>query len=166
MAIICSGSFDVYFDTSITAANKPACASSFRYIGDFRTQPANTNIATFLQYGQKIIYGSPITDASSSNTTLTVYTASVPSGVVVFPIQQVRISGSTSNGTCNFYSNGGTNSVSDLQLYLNSTTATTAVQLQTTTNTSGQLAYASSSSSNSCTMITNGYINPHLAPNF
>jgi|GEM_PF-6878152 len=165
-AILCSGSVDVYFDTSITAANAPACTTNYRYIGDFRTQGANTNIATFYQFGQKVFYGSPITDASTNNTTQTAYTASVPSGVVVFPIQQVRVSGGTVGGTCDFYANGGTGSISDMHLYLNATATQTAVQIQTTTNTSGQLAYLGSTSSNTCAMITLGYINPHIASNF
>ena len=164
-AIICSGSFDIYFDTSITAANKPACTSSFRYIGDFRVN-ASSNILGFSQQGQKITYNTAVTDVAASNTSLTTYTATVPSGVVVFPIQRVfPASGSAVGTTCSYYPGTGSTGTPDAVVTAQTTSAANTIQIQTTTNTSGQLSYVSSST-NTCDALTIGYINPHLAPNF
>jgi hypothetical protein len=50
---IASGSYDVFFDTSLTAANKPSAFTSFRYIGSVYLD-TNYHITSFTQAAQYI----------------------------------------------------------------------------------------------------------------
>ena len=50
-AILKSGSYDVYFDTSASAANAPAGITAYRLIGTFQTD-SSANILPFVQWGR------------------------------------------------------------------------------------------------------------------
>lgn len=78
------GSIDAGFDTSITAANKPAGYSNYRRIGSILTD-ASGNIRSFLQVGNKFIWTTPINDVAVSSgpadNTPTLYVISTPPGI-------------------------------------------------------------------------------------
>ncbi|MDE2021200.1 MAG: hypothetical protein KGJ13_12765, partial [Patescibacteria group bacterium] len=98
--INCSGTPDFYFDTSTTAANKPACASAYRYVADFKTN-ASSQIVGFFQNGQEILYAAAVTDVSAGgSTTATLTTLTTPLGITTYPI----ISITTTNVFASFWS--------------------------------------------------------------
>lgn len=95
-AIINSGTPDVYFDTSVTAANAPVGTTAFRRIGSFKTD-SSANILAFIQQGDLfwwIIYKADINAANPGTATVTRTLASVPVGVIVQAMLQI-ISGNS-----------------------------------------------------------------------
>ena len=82
--IVCTGVADIYFDTSVTAANKPACASSFVRIGSILTNSSG-NITSFTQFNKKFRFAAAPFDISTSTltTSRSLFALSVPPGVNV-----------------------------------------------------------------------------------
>lgn len=83
--IVNNGAVDIYFDTSVTAANKPTNTTAFRRIGSFKTN-GSAQIITFLQDGDYFQWGTiPAVDVSVTNpgTSAQTGTLSVPTGVNV-----------------------------------------------------------------------------------
>ena len=84
-AIINAGSADVYFDTSVTAANAPASTTAFRRIGSFVTDGSG-HIVPFAQVGDRFTLATPVSSVTANTfgvTTAVTATLSVPVGVVV-----------------------------------------------------------------------------------
>jgi len=83
-AIVVSGSVDIGFDTSITAANLVAnnSASAFRRIGAVLTD-GSSNILNFIQDGDEFIFKAQITNVSNTSlgTSRVLQTVSAPLGV-------------------------------------------------------------------------------------
>lgn len=75
------GTIDAGFDTSLTAANKPAGYTAYRRIG-FVVTDGSGNLRGFIQHGSKFHYKSPTLDVdTTTGTTATTHAlASVPSG--------------------------------------------------------------------------------------
>ena len=65
-AIINGGVADVYFDTSITAANKPAGTTAFVRIGSIYLD-ASTHIVSFTQIGNRFMWTLPYADLSGAS---------------------------------------------------------------------------------------------------
>jgi len=160
-AIINGGSFDVYFDTSPTAANKPTSTTAFRYIGSFKTD-ASSHILAFYQNGQQFLWAVPVADISSGGTTsAALYTFSVPLGIITNPILY------GTSGTNNAFeiwspSLGSSYAASGMQ---GSVSYTAPIPPTSATNTSSQL-YAITAGASTLIVKTAGYVNPHVAPNF
>ncbi len=78
------GTIDAGFDTSITAANKPAGYSNYRRIGSVLTN-GSANILAFYQKGDYFLWKASILDIDVTNpgTARVLDTLSVPLGVVV-----------------------------------------------------------------------------------
>jgi hypothetical protein len=97
-AILNGGNADVYFDTSITAANKPAGTTAFRRIGSILTDGSG-NIIPFIQKGDEFYWNPPLValnaSAAAAATTIPVV-LKVPLGLSVRSITTVE-SVSTSN---------------------------------------------------------------------
>lgn len=166
-AIIKGGSYDVYFDTSASAANAPASTTYFRYIGSFRTDGSH-NILTFTQYGQTFYWASPRTDLNAGTaTTETAITVSTPLGFVAFPIF---------GGNSHYHSGTVGNSAAlyaatSANIYMN---ITDIVALQDPyfstpfgiyTNTSSQISYNVTGGVDTLQLINLGYVNQYVAPN-
>lgn len=83
-AIINASAADVYFDTSVSAANKPVGTTYFRRIGSFKTD-GSAHIITFVQQGNLFQWNAPILDVSTTNpgTAAVTPTLTVPTGVIV-----------------------------------------------------------------------------------
>lgn len=82
-AIINAGSADVYFDTSVTAANTPASTTAFRRIGSFLTD-SSAHILGFFQDEETFFWTVPPNDILTSATFTTaasLVTVSAPLGV-------------------------------------------------------------------------------------
>lgn len=103
-AIIVSGAFDVYFDTSAAAANKPVGTTAFRRIGSFLTN-GSAQIIAFKQYGNHIYWTAAVHDVNTgappSSATLTTF--SVPTGVSVYPINYLTVTGASGGGSQDVY---------------------------------------------------------------
>ncbi len=167
-AIIHSGSYDVYFDTSTTAANAPAGTTAHRYIGSFLTD-ASANILAFTQYGQQFIWGAYYVDltqgqgGSSSPTTATAVTVHTPPGFTTTLIAIVELLAATTGDSINFYAPTSTL----LYLTYNGTTASGPgfrQQAMLPTNASSQVFYSVSATNDGAQILTVGYINPHVSP--
>lgn len=92
-AIINGGAADFYFDTSASAANKPASTTAFRRIGSFRTN-GSAQIIDFVQDGDEFRWLTAVADISSTNpgTSAVTRTLTVPTGVRVRAIVSARLS--------------------------------------------------------------------------
>jgi hypothetical protein len=75
---------DVFFDTSPTAANKPAGTGAFRRIGSFRTD-GSAHIIAFAQNGDEFLWSTPTLDMNGTTpgTSASLATLNVPTGVKV-----------------------------------------------------------------------------------
>ncbi|MBN9508153.1 MAG: hypothetical protein J0I21_03440, partial [Alphaproteobacteria bacterium] len=99
-AIIKGGAADIYFDTSVTAANAPAGTTAYRRIGSFLTN-ASAQIVGFnevIQGSQRYFYwAAVVTDyaATVGTSARSLVTLSVPPGVVVAPLARVGTNGSS-----------------------------------------------------------------------
>lgn len=92
-AIINSAVADVYFDTSVTAANAPVGTSSFRRIGSFLTD-SSAHIVTFIQTVNEFYWKVPVLESTSANpgtSAVTQTLANVPLGVRVKALLNVLI---------------------------------------------------------------------------
>lgn len=83
-AIINAGAADVYFDTSVTAANAPSSTTSFRRIGSFLTD-GSAHIIAFVQDGDLFQWKAPVTANGGANpgTSAVLQTLTTPLGVHV-----------------------------------------------------------------------------------
>jgi len=158
-AILNAGSYDVYFDTSPVAANKPSGTTAFRYIGSFETN-ASSQIALFFQFGQRFYWAAGVTDINEViDVTAALYTLSVPPGFNTYPILQFQASGGMSlwspfaGATGNHYQiNGNDNWQNPAEGLV--------------TNTASQIYARSTNGTSTMLVETYGYVNPHVAPNF
>ena len=168
-AIINSGSFDVYCDTSPSAANKPASTTAFRYIGSFLTD-SSSHIIAFTQYGQNFVWsGSGFADVSNGHATVaTAVTLHTPLGFVTFPYGRIYYYVSADlNDQGQFYS--GTNASWSLFIdpqVLSVPQIYPLAPYLLYTNTSSQISYNGQTTSDATYITTQGYINPRVAPNF
>ena len=170
-AIINSGSFDVYFDTSASAANKPAGTTAFRYIGSFKTN-GSSNILTFVQTGNYFYWQVPPLDLNfGAATTATLVTLSVPPGFNTLPL--VQLEDSSGVGGHGYYlwqpSLGSVVTGAMLPVFSGQSSSFTAYAAQGPnwmTNTSSQLYYFGTGTSPALTIVTLGYVNPHVASTF
>ena len=167
-AIVVSGSVDIGFDTSITAANLVAnnSASAFRRIGAVLTD-GSSNILNFIQDGDEFIFKAQINNlsAGSPGTSRLTQTVSTPLGVETRAILGIIAVVSGSNAGVRFtithpdvtdavassdnLNNGGENSSN-----LNGTWASGTNIVRT--NTSSQVAYRQDFGA-SVSINTNGY---------
>ena len=85
-ASVVSSSYDVFFDTSVSAANKPGGTTAFRRIGSFLTSATpNTNVMSFSQDGDYFRWYRSVLDINDSATGTSAKLASltVPTAVNV-----------------------------------------------------------------------------------
>ena len=163
-AIVNAGSYDVYYDTSPTAANKPAGTTAFRYVGSFKTN-ASSQIIAFLQTGQTFQWASPILDLSSGTaTSFTPVTLSTPLGFVTYPLLRIQFVSVSVAGLAELSNQTSGN----LNVVLVNPVANQGAyaSAQMITNTSSQIEYLGTGTSPATSISTNGYVNPHVAPNF
>lgn len=94
-SIINGGAADVYFDTSVSAANAPSGTTAFRRVGSFKTD-ANAHILVFFQNGDTFLWGTPPEDFNSTPPTSgTLEAVSVPPGVIVGWFGTLAITGAS-----------------------------------------------------------------------
>jgi hypothetical protein len=163
-AIITNGSFDVYFDTSPTAANAPSGTTYHRYIGSIKTN-TSSQITAFTQTGQLFQWALPTTDLSGGTATSnTNVTLSTPPGIVTYAKLLVSLT-STAAGAAVYIWNTAETFIT-FKLSNNVASQTIESPYEAVTSTSSQIIYFVTGTSPSATIQTNGYINPHVAPNW
>lgn len=163
-AIIVNGTADVYFDTSVSAANKPAGTTAFRRLGSFKTD-GSSNILAFVQNGDRFDWGTPVADVTATppDTNGHIVTlGSVPTGVIVQAVLTAFWSSSTASSPVMYLSSVAQADVAG------TTTPTMQINgsglvstwLLLSTNTSGQVRYRAgvSTGTPSISLITNGWI--------
>lgn len=168
-SIINNGVTDVYFDTSISAANKPAGTTHFRRIGSFKTD-GSAQIVNFTQVGETFLWATPVLDVSAgslSGGVASTKTVSVPADVAVLWIGGVNFTDTGSIGaigkvaggafavgksTTNYPFQGGT-------LGTDITTSYCGGQLRVLTNTSAQIdVIGTGGGTLTCNVITEGWV--------
>lgn len=170
-AIINSGSYDVYFDTSPTAANAPAGTTAHRYVGSFKTD-GSSNILAFIQIGQDFIPISAPLELSGGtvgSTLVALNLTGVPTGFPIkarlgYGFQGTQTAGDTflvfpgaRSGTANVKGTADINFVNisnDL-----------GGAGETITNSSATIYYnLNGAATASIAMYTVRYTNPHVSP--
>ena len=173
-AIIKSSAYDVYFDTSPSAANAPASTTAFRYIGSFLTT-GGSNITTFKQTNQEFAWtngNGPFelvgTPTFGSSTTLSL--SGTPTGFKTFPLMLSLLSSTSTAGDTLTISPvaGGTvnNGNGDIVAEVQVAGAQYRTTGRTTTSTTPSIAYwmSSAASSNFVIIGTLSYTNPSVSP--
>lgn len=164
-AILNAGSFDVYFDTSITAANAPPGTTAYRRIGSFKTD-GSAHIKVFKQVGKLIYWSSVISDLSGSGAVSfpTNGTVSAPPGLSTFPILGLDISYSGAIGGSLIVGSPLTNAGVRIAAAPQVTGVTTSTYADwVPTNTSSQITYGNTSSGATYLISTFGWIDLTLA---
>jgi hypothetical protein len=89
-AIVNGGAADVYFDTSVTAANKPVGTTAFRRIGSVRTD-GSARILAFAQDGDYVRWKASVLDVNEAapNASAQLKTLTVPVGLNVHALVNV-----------------------------------------------------------------------------
>jgi hypothetical protein len=164
-----NGSAEVYFDTSVTGANRPAgiTDTKVRRIGSFLTD-ASSNILPFSQRGDEFLWPTSVNDVSVSNLPGaaggTLFPLTVPTGVAVM----ARIRGNMTNATGNTAlmitspdetdqtpaSGSGTTTASNPTAGV---VAGTAFTVDVRTNTSAQIRARASAGSTTLRIATYGW---------
>lgn len=163
-AIIVSGSADVYFDTSVTAANKPASTTAFRRIGSIDLD-GSVHIVPFGQNGDRFDRGTPLQEYNGTpgvTTAVSLTLNATPPGVPV----QALLSGGILDSAANGYMYLSSLAQADVaasgaaQSVTNGASAGGAASLSATvlTNASQQIRRRVSAATTTANIITNGYI--------
>jgi hypothetical protein len=167
-AIINNGAFDVYFDTSLSAANKPANTTAFRRIGSFLTN-GSANIVAFTQIGQQILWTAPVADFNGvPPTSATLLTLTIPPGLNVRPILSAIIQAAASpNGrSYDVWSPAaGSTDRQQFTVYEANASANNAGNSNDViSNTSKQIYHLGSAGLGNALLRTFGWFDPTLSP--
>ncbi len=164
-AILKGGAADIYFDTSVTAANAPAGTSAYRRIGSFLTN-ASAQIVGFnevIQGSQRFFYwAAVVTDYASTAGTAAraLVTLSVPPGVVVAPLARVGTNGSSAAIFTSPFESDVSQGSAAVNPGVDMVASVTVNSLdgQVLTNTSGQIGIRSGSGTANFYVFTRGWI--------
>jgi hypothetical protein len=154
-AILNAGVADAYFDTSVSAANKPAGTTYFRRIGSFKTD-GSAQIIAFTQTGDLFQWSTEVTDGSAITTT-GLKTVTVPTGVAVNWQGRVNLSAGATVVGLEILTPGVTPHASSL-LIIAGTSVGAAVPYSCLTNTSAQINDAQHLNAASYSLFTTGWL--------
>jgi len=155
------GTVDAGFDTSVTAANRPAGYTYYRRIGSVLTN-GSANILAFTQNGNTFLWAALKADldsVGSSPNTSTLITVSVPTGIVVDALVVAVASSAT---VSDWYSlQSADQSTNQYSLYAQvASVPNRGGQYPVRTNTSGQIRHIASDTDLSIYLRTGGWIDP------
>ena len=164
-AIINGNAADVYFDTSVTAANKPAGTTAFRRIGSFLTD-GSSHIIPFSQNGNEFLWLTTLHDGSNlapGVTTAESLTVSSPLGVICNVLFRAYLTDGSSLDNIIFTSfsendqapNGAGTAGASLAVIAN---GVSGGEFNKRTNTSSQIRYRLLQSTGTAQVQTFGYI--------
>lgn len=166
--IVNAGVVDVYFDTSVTAANKPAGTTAFRRLGSFLTD-GSAQIINFSQNGDEFLWPTAVGDVATvvPLTTAVLKALTVPTGVKVNALFRGSYGDSGASATAILFtspdesdqavgSGGGGSSLGSPQA---SASFGSAGQFNIRTDTSARIRYrASGTTTNVVSIFTYGWI--------
>jgi hypothetical protein len=162
--IINNGVYDVYFDTSITAANAPANTTVFRRMGSFKTD-GSSHIIAFTQNGDEFLWNTPPLDISSVSgpTSASSITLSVPTGLKVNALIEGIVTSSSGTSNVWYFSSLDTTDIAPTTANgLNQIVASTAFSAGFTanirTNITSQVRARASAASLTMIAVTYGWI--------
>lgn len=163
-AVIVSGIADVYFDTSVTAANKPASTTAFRRIGSIKLD-GSVHILVFSQNGDRFDWGTTIQEVNGNigvTTAVNHTLAGCPPGVVT----QAMLSGylnDTTTASASLYisSLAQSNQVPSTSANTGIAAATNqnfSFNLTVETDTSQQVRFRAATTTLATSVVTSGYL--------
>jgi hypothetical protein len=159
-AIIKSGAADVYFDTSVTAANAPSGTTAFRRIGSFKTD-ASAHIVAFSQFGDEFLWSTMFADINSLSVTSTsaLSSISVPPGAKVMACIRANFTSSSASATaaCTISSPDESDQSSQSLWAINSSVSVDAT-LDVRANTTSQIRVRGSATAGILNVLTYGWI--------
>jgi len=154
------GSIDAGFDTSVTAANRPAGYTRYRRIGSISTD-GSSNIANFIQLGD--VFHLPESAAySGGQRAMAAITINVPPGLSVLPLLSAHV-GVTSSAQGLIYLAPGADLTNKRRFFeFNAASGNgTGSGVGPPTNTSQQIGFqVAGSGTPSVDLWTNGWIDP------
>jgi hypothetical protein len=153
-AIINSGSSDVYFDTSVTAANAPSSTTAYRRLGSIFVG-ASTHITPFFQFGDEFrwITGIESQAGTSIGTTPALYSVPVPPGVQVWVSALWGVSNSSAQVSMEAWCPSLGNSVTYQYVVVSPGAGAYGYSNWNVLTNTAQQIYASASSNSSTTQI-------------
>jgi hypothetical protein len=163
------GSIDAGWDTSLTAANKPAGYTKYRRVGSVLTN-GSANIIAFSQHDNEFLWLSPPLDVDVTNqsTTAVLRTLSVPPGLKVWAIMNV-ITAHASTARALLLTSPDANDeassttaapLSTVRTLNDGTQMPTGLVNGIRTNTSGQIRSVSSNTNTHVRIATLGWTDP------
>lgn len=170
-AIINAGTPDVYFDTSVSAANKPASTTAFRRIGSFKTN-GSAQIIAFSQRGNRFDWGTPVVEFTGTpgvTTAVTQTLVGIPLGVAVEAILSGSIGDNAATNPGIYISSllqadVAANGASAITAEIGAPPAVTALAafagIRIVTNTSQQIRRRINSTTTAVNIICDGYVDP------
>ncbi len=169
-AIINAGTADVYFDTSASAANKPASTTAFRRIGSFLTN-GSAQIIAYVQNGDRFDWGTPVAELTGSTpgvtTAMTQTLSAAPLGVVTQAILSGTVVDATTANSGIYVSslaqadvvaNGGSAITAQIGGVAGANTLASFSGFRVITNTSAQVRFRVNSTTMVVNLQTNGWI--------
>jgi hypothetical protein len=160
LAVI-GGATDVFFDTSLTAANKPASTTAFVRVASFTTD-GSAHINPYVQIDRKFIYAQPLNNYSANpgdNLAHTV-TLTVPLGIVVDALVQGAYQGNAGEYAylSALFQTNVSASANNCSVQIATVSTSVAWIENVVTNTSGQIRIRISNFTSSLVVInTHGY---------
>ena len=159
-----SGVTDIYFDTSVTAANIPSGWTYYRRIGSIKTNASSANILPFTQTGGYFAWQNTLVEvngANIANDTLTTVTLSyVPPGVACSVDIRACVDSTATGASLGIWSPGNAGSFNnpyDLALSANVANIVSSIAVSVYTNTTPQIvvemSYGSSTTTNNLYFI-------------
>jgi hypothetical protein len=162
-AIIVAGVPDVYFDTSVTAANLPASTTAFRRLGSFKTD-GSSHIIAFSQNGDEFLWTVAQNNANGLTVGNSLVALTVPTGIKVNALFRANYNDTAGISEVIFLSPDETDqgpSGAAASLDLGAVSAggpTMGGSFNRRTNTSGQIRAHSTGSTGVLSIGTNGWI--------
>lgn len=163
--LLSDGTSDIYFDTSIKAANAPSAAIAYRRIGTIALDPS-AHIVPVSQNGDEFLWFTPRLDVNAVGTSAgqATYTVSVPPDIKVWARLRGLLVYQTATVEVLIYppdvspQSAGSPGGANYQLYVSSTLSVNACEVIVRTNTSEQIIISPSSSGALLYLITYGWI--------
>lgn len=160
-----AGSNDMFFDTSITAANAPGSTTGFRRVLSLRTASAAAALLNVTQIDDNFLWAAPVLDINNqavSDTVAHSVTLTVPAGLNATALVDVLLTSATVTGAVGWISSllqtdtaagGGVGN-----LIVDVAGQGASGRIPTVTNSASQIRYRTNAASCAIWFLTNGYI--------
>ena len=159
------GTPDIWFDTSVSCANKPTgiSGSLYRRIGYFKTN-GSAQIISYTQIGNKFLWATPLTDQNgvTLSNSVVLKAVNVPPGINVEALINGSETATLANVELVLSSPLNTSSLAIGSLFSQVANQQITGQFQITTNTSSQINTQASATTGTYSLSAFGWIDPTL----